>query len=115
MPDGTYLQYDTGFSTSSASGSSWFMRAGAYTLMGGVTSINGDTIITFPYAFPNAGINIIASEAGAAGWGGAAVGVFGQVMMSRVYATIRCAVKQNGGVFSSPASGQTANWIAIGY
>jgi hypothetical protein len=110
MPDGTYLLGDSsGFATSG------FFRFQRIHIFTGTSGINGDTTITFPYAFPNAGLKAVVSEQNAGGWGVTSVTGYGIVSSSTTSMIVRGFRKFNGGTLTSPASGISCNWVAIGY
>jgi len=111
MPDGTYLQFDSGHGGSPYS----FYRIGALTIFHGTVSINGATTVQFPYTFPNACTAVVCHEANASGWAGPSVGIFGSYARFRSSCVIRCDVKSNGGIYTNAQNGQTANFVAIGY
>lgn len=111
MPDGTYLQFDSGQGGSPYN----FYRIGALTIMHGKVSINGATTVYFPYSFPNACTAVVCHEANASGWAGISVGIFGSYNRSQSSCVIRCDVKSNGGIYSAAQNGQTCTFVAIGF
>jgi hypothetical protein len=109
MPDGSYLLGQVGGNASNFTSFSRFL------VFAGSTGVNGDTVISFPFAFPTQCCRIIVSEAQAGGWGDDSMTIYGINVYNNSNFTVRGARKYNGGNMYSPASGISCNWVAVGY
>ncbi|MFM0261584.1 gp53-like domain-containing protein [Paraburkholderia sediminicola] len=89
------------------------MPSGLIIQWGQCSPTNGSYSVTFPIAFPNAGLAALANELGASAWTNSNVSVYGVYSLGKSGMGIRMA-NWNGTAFSVNQAGN-AFWIAIGY